>query len=293
MKNALRWLGWLAGLAAASALLTIVIVYAGSEWMLARRYAAQGEPLPPPTSAALADAPRQAQLLGCPACHGPGLRGNDMYETTGIGSITAPNLPLLIRDRTDEQIAVAIRQGIAPDGRGLLVMPSALFSRLSPEEVAALVGWMRNLPADAPRRPPTRLTLRGRLAVLIGDLPLQPELVARYRDYPPAPTRRAHEEGRRIAGLVCAECHGPDLTGGRRPHADYNDSLWGSTPASPDLVVAAAYDRAAFTRLMRTGMPPGGRDLGMMSEVAREDLHLFADAEIAALHDYLLARADR
>lgn len=271
----------------------MLVVYIWSGWVLARHYPAHPELLPRPSAPEVADAARQAQLLGCPACHGVGLRGNDMYEETGIGSITAPNLPLLIRDRTDEQIAAAIRQGRAPDGRGLLVMPSGLFSRLSDQEVAALVGWMRRLPVDARPKAPTRLTLRGRLAVLIGDLPIQPELIARYRDNPPAFAGVEHQAGRRIAALVCAECHGPDLTGGDRPHADFNDSVGNSTPSSPDLTIVGAYDRAAFTRLMRTGVAPGDRELGLMTEVAREDLRLFTDAEIASLYDYLQARAMR
>jgi cytochrome c553 len=286
-------LGWLAGSISALAVLAILVVYAGSELTLARRYPGHPERLVRPSPQAIADAPRQARLLGCPACHGPGLRGNAMYEETGIGSITAPNLPLLIRDRTDGQIAAAIRQGRAPDGRGLLVMPAGLFSRLGDEEVAALIAWIRGLPAAGPRPPPTRLTMRGRLAVLIGDLPLQPELIARYRDNPPAGAGAEHEAGRRIAALVCAECHAPDLSGGDRPHADFNDSVGRTSPPSPDLTIAGAYDRAAFTRLLRTGVAPGERELGLMSEVAREDLRFFTDAEIAALFDYLQARAGR
>ena len=123
-------------------------------WKARKRYPARPEPLPRTSAAALADEPRQARLLGCLSCHGPSLRGNDVFDIPAIGAITAPNLPRLFRNRTDQQLAAAIRQGIGPDGRPLLVMPSGLFSRLSPEQVSALIVWMRGLPlADAPSEP--------------------------------------------------------------------------------------------------------------------------------------------
>ena len=40
---------------------------------------------------------------------------------------------------------------------------------------------------------------------------------------------------------------------------------------------------------MRTGAPLGGRKLGMMREVARDNLSALTDAEIAALYSYLHA----
>ena len=293
MPRPLKWLGFTIAAVLAVATLAAAIVYFGSELMLAKRYSVRLEPLVRPSAAALADAPRQARLLGCLSCHGPGLRGNDVFDTPEIGIITAPNLPRLIRSRTDQQIAAAIRQGVGPDGRPLLVMPSGLFSRLSPEEVSALILWMRGLPVTGAADEPFRLTLLGRFIVLNGDIPRQPELVSLYQRKMPVDAGPDHALGRRIAAVTCAECHAPDLSGGERPHADFNTSLGEGTPATPDLTVAAAYDLPAFVRLLRTGAPPNGRDLGMMSSVAREDFRHFTDAEIAALHAYLRARAER
>ena len=44
---------------------------------------------------------------------------------------------------------------------------------------------------------------------------------------------------------------------------------------------------------MRTGVPPGGRDLGLMKEVAQRDFANYTDEEVAQLHAYLRARAER
>jgi hypothetical protein len=61
----------------------------------------------------------------------------------------------------------------------------------------------------------------------------------------------------------------------------------------PDLNVVGAYSRADFRRLMRTGVATGGRQVGLMSEVARGRYAHFTDAEVDAIYDYLAARAAR
>lgn len=293
MRRAAKLLGIVLAGIASVILVAAGVIYLRSEQLLGERYQATPERLVRPTTAAIADAPRQARLLGCLSCHGNGLRGNDVFDEPSIGEVNAPNLPRLLKQRTDQQIAAAIRQGMSADGRPLLVMPSGLFSRLSDADVSALIAWMRSLPADAPESKPLRLTLLGRWMLLNGDLPRQPELVPVYQRALPPNLGPQHVRGRYIAATVCAECHSADLRGGERPHADFNTKFGDGTPASPDLDIVGAYDLTAFTRLLRTGKPPDGRDLGMMSEVARDDFKEFTDDEIRALHAYLQARAQR
>ena len=57
--------------------------------------------------------------------------------------------------------------------------------------------------------------------------------------------------------------------------------------------MVGAYDAEAFDTLMRTGVPPGGRHLGIMTLVARSDFKVFTEAEVEALYAYLSARARR
>jgi cytochrome c553 len=79
-----------------------------------------------------------------------------------------------------------------------------------------------------------------------------------------------------MARTVCAECHGTDL------HGDANPEF-----TSPDLAVVAAYTPEAFTRLLRTGVALGERQVGIMSEQARNNLSQLTDEEISALYGYL------
>jgi mono/diheme cytochrome c family protein len=82
----------------------------------------------------------------------------------------------------------------------------------------------------------------------------------------------------------CTECHGPALFG-------LKDGPGGQP--TPDLRVAAGYDLEQFKTLMRTGVTPAGKPLGMMREVAVGAFAHMTDAELAAVHAYLVERAKR
>jgi hypothetical protein len=70
------------------------------------------------------------------------------------------------------------------------------------------------------------------------------------------------------------------LTAGRARRAGAHDEAYSALDRhrnSPE----------AFTQLLRTGVPLGGRNLGMMGPWARDHLSHFTDAEVAALYRYL------
>jgi len=231
---------------------------------------------------------RLAKLYGCTSCHGADYRGLRYNDDPTLVRNYAPNLTLIAASTSDEELATAIRQGVrAREGRGLWGMPSATFSTITDRELAAVLAHLRSLPAGGtPMRgdPPG---LRARIAVLRGSFGdgeaaqrSAPTLIAAARMRPPVDLGQQFAKGRHIAATVCSECHGSDLGG---------DAAEGG----PDLIIAAAYDLEDFRRLLRTGIPPGGRDLGLMAETAREDLKVFTDDEIQALHAYLVARSRR
>jgi hypothetical protein len=55
----------------------------------------------------------------------------------------------------------------------------------------------------------------------------------------------------------------------------------------PVRAMAKSYSLEDFRHLLRTGEGSGGRQLGLMSEVARSDFSHFTDSEIDAIHRYL------
>jgi cytochrome c553 len=283
MKRVLKWLGLAAGGVAVLAAIAIATIFLLSEQSIARRYEPRTERLPTPSAALLQDAPRQARILGCVSCHGEGLKGRLMVEIPNVVRVYAPNLTELAARSTDQQLAAAIRQGIGHDGRGLFVMPSAMYARLSDAEVAALIAHIRALPRSQGATEGVSAGPIGRFAVVTGKLRPAPVKLEEFHTQAPVDLGPAHAAGRRLAANTCSECHGPALFG-----LTMEDGK-----AAPDLMLAGAYDLEDFRTLMRSGRAAGGRDLGLMSEVARNDFSHFTDAEIAALHAYLKARAER
>ena len=283
MGKALRWLGIGVGGLVALLVLAALVILAWSEMIVRRDYAAAPETLPAPTAARLADAPRQARVLGCLSCHGEGLKGKLMFDAPGVARVFAPNLTEVAAKASDQQLAAGIRQGIGHDGKGLFVMPSPMYSRLTDQETAALVAWIRTLPRAEGQAKGLSAGPLGRLGLVLGTFQPGPERVAEYRAQAPIALGPEHEAARHLASTACSECHGPALTGGSA----------GPDEKAPDLSIVAGYDPAQFKALMRTGRPPDGRDLGLMTTVGKNDFSHLTDAEIDSLYFYLAARAKR
>lgn len=283
MPSLLRWAGW--GLASIIGLLLIaaIVVWLISSVKLNPNSRARPEHLALPTTAELADAPRQLRVLRCLDCHSSGLRGALLFDESNIARFYAPNLTLIAEKASDKQLAQAIRQGVGTDGRALVAMPSATFSRLDDSEVAAVIAAIRELPAGGKITPSRKIGPIGRLGLAIGEFRTQPELVSEYALKVPLDAGLQFHIGRHMAASNCAECHGPDLSG---------DEVEPGVHA-PDLMIVGAYDLPAFTKLMRTGVPPGGRTLKLMGSIARDDLSHMTDNEIGELYRYLQARAER
>lgn len=264
----------------ATGTLLVVALWIWSEVLITRTYPVRPEAASAGSPALAAEGRRLSKLYGCTSCHGADLQGKVYNPNPRLVRNYAPNLTLAAARYSDEQLAQAIRQGVRPsDGRALWGMPSQTLMHLTADELSTVLAFIRShAPAGAPT-PPESAGWRARAAVLAGALD-EPRRVARARSRPAMDLGPELAAGRHTARTVCSECHGSDLAG---------DDLEGG----PDLRVVGAYDAEAFTTLMRTGVPPGGRHLGIMTLVARSDFKVFSDAELAELYAYLSARATK
>lgn len=279
MQGAVRFLKLaLAGLVGV-VLLALLIIYLGSEYVIRRTHAAQPRPLSAaPATAQIDEGRRFATLMGCNGCHERTLQGSEFFSEPHVATIHASNLTLALQNYTSEQFEAAVRQGIRNDGRSLFGMPSSAFAAIEDEDLASIEAYVRSHPPAGEKQPALSAGIIGRIGLLIGQFKPEALLVREGRRLEPFQLGPEHERGRYLARLVCSECHDLDLTGG---------------PDTPDLAIAAAYDLDAFRTLMRTGVAAGGRDVGLMSRVARGRFASFTDEEIGQLHAYLVARSQR
>jgi cytochrome c553 len=154
-------------------------------------------------------------------------------------------------------------------------MPSETFVGLTDQDLGLIIAFLKSLPETAGPSSSTSLGPIGRLGFVTGEFKTARQLIAETAPLPDATNPEA-KQGRYLAQTICTACHGTALRGDSNP--DFT---------SPDLRIVGTYSPDAFTQLMRTGVALGGRDLRVMSEVARIHLSQLTDPEIAALYSYL------
>jgi mono/diheme cytochrome c family protein len=279
MKRILRWTGMGLGSLAGLGLIAYAVFYLLSERALRRTYEIPAVRLSVPTDpASIVEGQRLATLRGCfSGCHGKQAQGEVMIDEPMLARLVAPNLTAAVRKFSDAELAVIIRNGVRPDGRSVLVMPSEAFVELTDADLGRILAFLKSLPAASGPEPDVSLGPLARIGLAVGQFKVAAQLIADTLPPPPAANEEA-AYGRYLARTTCPQCHGADLRGTSNP--DFT---------SPDLRVVAAYTPEAFTQLMRTGIAVGGRKPGMMGGWARNNLSQFTDAEIAAVFSYLHA----
>lgn len=264
-------------------LLALAGVYVGAEMVLRRTYDLPLDEFELPTDTqSIAEGRRLATLRGCyEGCHGSGLGGSKFWDQPWVVRLVAPDLTRMAARHSDAELERIIRDGVRPDGRSTWGMPSASFYHLSDADLGAILAFIRSQPLGEGPSAEVEMRLLGRLAVLAGEFPPQAQIID--HETPRLGERPRSDSlafGEYLARTVCSECHGLDLQGDAR----------GPTP---HLAMAAAYSDEEFVRLMRTGVGRGGRELGLMSQVARGRFSVMTDTELRALHAYLRSFAGR
>lgn len=227
---------------------------------------------------------RLAAVLGCIGCHTPDLTGEDWSEPE-LGVLWTANLTQSAAKFSKEELTAMITHGKRPD-RALMDMPSVLFNQLHPDDVAAVVAYLKSLEPIGEVHPDP--TIGPQLAEQIkgGEWEDSAQKIAEQGEDWPPDLGPDHRFARYILRATCAECHGMDLRGETEGMA--------GAPPRPDLRIAASYDEADFYNFLKTGKAAGGRELGMMSGVARWRYSKFTEGEAKAVRAYLveLARVD-
>ena len=205
--------------------------------------------------------PHEWGAPGIPAVPGKEAAGQVMPFPDLPGRIVASNLTpdpeTGAGQWTDDQLARAIREGVGHDGRALFpMMPYYLFQRMSDEDVASIVVYLRSLPPVRNPLPPTEIIFP--VKYLIRGVP-QP-VTSPVPDL--APNSDAVARGAYLVNMAaCSNCHTPfdkgrDVPGMAFAGGFLLSGAWGSVAAAnitPDPSGISYYDEALFLRVMRTG----------------------------------------
>lgn len=282
------WLfrGLLAVVAALAVAATTIWVLSNRQ--LARRYAVTPAAIVVPSdSAAIEQGRHLATAIGkCVDCHGDNLGGQRMGMGP-VGNFTAINLTVGkggVGDFSDADLVRAIRNGVAPDGRPLIFMPSRAFAGFSASDLAALIAYVRSMPPVDNELPPSSIGPIGRMIIARDPAKLMAAAGLDHSaplpaEVPPGPT--AEYGGYLTVVGGCTFCHGPNLKGGLKEGPP-------GTPASSDLTPAGklgAWSEADFRRALREGTRPDGSAINPF--MPWRLTKLMTDDEIAAVWAYL------
>ncbi|MDJ0711070.1 MAG: cytochrome c [Woeseiaceae bacterium] len=220
---------------------------------------------------------RLSAVLGCIGCHKLDLTGED-WSDPDWGVLWTANLTQSAAAFSEHELTVMIAEGKRPD-RALMDMPSYLFSKLHPDDLAALVSYLKTLPVKGVQHPDPTIGPKLAEDIASGAFKDSMRQVAEMKNAAPPDLGAEHAYARSILRATCAECHGMDLQGNTEPMLD--------APPPPNLRIVAAYSAEDFSTLMKTGKPIGDRELKVMGGVSRGRYSRFTDSEIKAVYDYL------
>jgi cytochrome c553 len=258
MRKLLKWVAGIVGVLVLAAVALYALAFFRSEAAMKRHYAVSDPPLA--MSRDPATVARGAHLFatrGCGDCHGDGGEGKLVFDAGPVASIVAPNITTggRLKGLSPEQVAAAVRHGVASDGRPLVFMPSEDYHQMGDEDVAAIVAFLQQLPPSDNRPPPLEVRPVGRVMWLLGQFPLLP---AENLDHAPraraTPATAPTPEYGRYLAQACTGCHGRDFAGQHVP---------GTPPSFPDaqnLTPAnlGSWKEADFLVAIRTGKRPDG-----------------------------------
>lgn len=213
-------------------------------------------------------------IAGCGNCHTPqgptgpvagkALAGGLPFREkpfTAYSSNITPDPETGIGRWSDAQIATAIREGKRPDGSLIgLPMPFTLYRGIADSDLAAIVAYLRTVPAvkNAVKKSEYRMPLPPAWGPPVGSVA-----------EPPRADKIAW--GRYLAGPLghCVECHSapdaqglPDFRNGLGAGGMRFEGPWGLSVASNITPKGlTAYDDAALKKVITQGVRPDGSRL--------------------------------
>jgi mono/diheme cytochrome c family protein len=233
---------------------------------------------------------------GCAECHGADGRGRTFIDDQKGGLYAkAPNISGghggVVANYTERDWVRAIRHGVSPQGRPLLIMPSEDYNRLTDADLAALVAYVRSLPPVDGEGAVLRLPLIVKALYAFGVVKDSAEKIDHsLPPSKPVPVGATVEHGAYVA-TMCIGCHGAGFSGGKIPGGppDWPPAANLTPGAGSVMPRYQALDQ--FQAMMRTGKRPDGSAVSTVMPFG--SLKTLNDTDLAALHTYLKTLSPR
>jgi mono/diheme cytochrome c family protein len=274
------------------------IVYGGvllADRKMARVIKVDVKPVEVRTDAAHIDQGRYLfNTRGCADCHGSNGAGKTVIDSGGI-LVVSPNISRGTRSAVlqyqVEDWVRTLRHGVKPNGRPVMIMPSEDYNRLTDDDVASIIAYVRQLQPVPGRTARVQLPLTVKLMYAVGRV----KDAAQKIDHTLAPSTPVAaavtvSHGAYVAN-TCINCHGAGLSGGRIPGGPPEwPPAANLTPGKGSAMVN--YPTAdVFIAMLRSGRRPDGSAISPLMPFG--SLREMNEVDARALHAYLKALAPR
>jgi mono/diheme cytochrome c family protein len=225
---------------------------------------------------------------GCADCHGANGAGKTVVREAGM-FVVAPNITAGPNGTTARYGVVdwvrTVRHGVKPNGNPVMMMPSEEYSRLTDEDMAALVAFVQQLRPVAGREAVIDVPAQVKALYAFGLIQDASEKIdhAQAPVHPVAPAVTP-EYGAYVAN-ACISCHGAALSGGKMPGTPPSwPAAANLTPGKGSAMVH--YGSAdQFADMLRTGRRPDGKPISPVMPFG--SLKQMNDTDMRALYAYL------
>jgi mono/diheme cytochrome c family protein len=200
-------------------------------------------------------------IAQCVDCHGNNYAGKVILDNPGIAVLVSQNITSgkgsAVSNFTDADWIRVLRHGVKPDGTPVKFMPSHVFAKLTDDDLAAIIAYIKTVPPVDNVTPASQFFPLGRVLFLLGATPqLAVDQIDHNAPAPvpvqPGPTV---EYGKYLVSIGdCQGCHGPGFSGGKIPASPPD---W---PLSQNITPTGIgkWTEADFFKAMRNGMRPDG-----------------------------------
>ncbi|HSI57047.1 MAG TPA: cytochrome c [Ideonella sp.] len=226
---------------------------------------------------------------GCVECHGADGGGKEVVSDGKGLRVVAPNIAPGPRGVVSAYAAAdwerTIRHGVKPDGRPLIVMPSEDYNRLTDDDLASVVAFVRQLPPVQGEAAAIELPAVVKALYAAGLMKDSAEKIDhRLPPSTPVPEAVTPAHGAYVAN-ACLGCHGMALQGGKIPGAPPDWPAAARLAPGDGSVMPRYADAQAFTAMLRSGKRPDGSEVSKVMPFI--SLQAMSDTDVQALYLHL------
>lgn len=289
MKKVLKWIGILLVGFLCIVFVILIGLNISTNIRLNRTYEVTPIKVEIPSDASSIERGAYIYSTSCAECHGENLTGTPFFNDPFIAYIPATNLTSgkggVGSIYNDIDFIRAIRHGIDPEGKPLIIMPAEAYWYLSNEDLGAVIAFIKSSPALDSSLGNKKITFMGKALVAagaFGDI-IYAETIAHDQQPPGVPPKGITAEyGKYLVNIQhCIDCHGENLNGGQSPEP--------GAPFSPNLTpggVLSTWSTADFINTLRTGSTPLGHQLDK-NYMPYTEIGRMTDEDLTAMFLYL------